>query len=637
MKHFYFQVFVSTKEFSGNGFKKFSYRNREGNHTTGDLSEKFISKIFQSNKPQLIVGHDFQRVLGLDSSSADQVDRWSCIGTPLIRNKKTIGAMILISQNHKLQYKRNDLAHFLTIAPQIATAIERKLSHEELKSAEEKFSKAFFSSPAWMIITLLETGEILEVNNAFLKATGYTRHDLIGQKDQDIKLWKNKQDKDKLAAWIIRHKTSKNLEVEMFHKNAETISTLCSGEILTINDQKCLLLAALDLSEIKNLEIQLQQAKKMESIGTLAGGIAHDFNNILFPIIGHTEVLIQDTPEDSPFRSNLDEIYTGAMRAKDLVQQMLTFSRQESLELTRIKIQPIIEEALKFIRSSIPTTIAIKKNINANRSIIKADPTQIHQIIMNLTTNAYHAMQETGGELKVSLKEIEISVYDLKPDIVPGIYVCLTVADTGIGMHKNLIQKIFDPFFTTKEQGTGMGLSVVHGIVKSIDGAIQVNSKPDKGTEFNVYFPLEKSDFDRPIVQTKEQIQGGSEQILIVDDDKSVIIIERQLLECLGYQVTSFHSSIEALEVFRSAPDKFNLVITDMTMPNMTGDILSAELRKIRSDIPILLCTGYGEIMSNERAASVGINGFLMKPIVIKKFSQKIREVLDKNNVGVAS
>jgi len=431
--------------------------------------------------------------------------------------------------------------------------------------------------------------------------------------------------------------TDKNLEVEMFHKNAETISTLCSGEILTINDQKCLLLAALDLSEIKNLEIQLQQAKKMESIGTLAGGIAHDFNNILFPIIGHTEVLIQDTPEDSPFRSNLDEIYTGAMRAKDLVQQMLTFSRQESLELTRIKIQPIIEEALKFIRSSIPTTIAIKKNINANRSIIKADPTQIHQIIMNLTTNAYHAMQETGGELKVSLKEIEISVYDLKPDIVPGIYVCLTVADTGIGMHKNLIQKIFDPFFTTKEQGTGMGLSVVHGIVKSIDGAIQVNSKPDKGTEFNVYFPLEKSDFDRPIVQTKEQIQGGSEQILIVDDDKSVIIIERQLLECLGYQVTSFHSSIEALEVFRSAPDKFNLVITDMTMPNMTGDILSAELRKIRSDIPILLCTGYGEIMSNERAASVGINGFLMKPIVIKKFSQKIREVLDKNNVGVAS
>jgi len=249
----------------------------------------------------------------------------------------------------------------------------------------------------------------------------------------------------------------------------------------------------------KQLEIQLQQARKMESIGILAGGIAHDFNNMLFPILGYTDLILADLPEDSPLRDNLKEVYASALRARDLVKQILTFSRQGTSELKLMKLQPIVKEALKLIRSLIPTTIDIKQDIRSDCGIIKADPTQIHQIVMNLTTNAYHAMEDNGGEMTVSLKKIELGKYDIiSPDMEPGVYACLTIADTGIGMDKDMIEKIFDPFFTTKEQGkgTGMGLSVVHGIVKKMGGAIQVYSKPGEGTTFHVYFPVEKEIWD---------------------------------------------------------------------------------------------------------------------------------------------
>ncbi|WP_442875423.1 hybrid sensor histidine kinase/response regulator [Desulfobacula sp.] len=372
----------------------------------------------------------------------------------------------------------------------------------------------------------------------------------------------------------------------------------------------------------------------MEAIGTLAGGIAHDFNNILFPILGYADMLIEDVPEDSPFLKGLNGIYTSALRASELVKQILTFSRQEGSELTLMKTQPIIKEALKLIRSTIPATIKIKHYIRADCNAIKADPTQIHQIVMNLATNAYHAMEKTGGELKVSLKEIELGEYDvITPDMIPGAYACLTIADTGKGMNKNLTEKIFDPFFTTKEigKGTGMGLSVVHGIVMSMNGAIQVYSEPGKGTQFHVYLPVEKNLSEKQVTHSKIEIQGGTERILLVDDEEEIIAMEKQILERLGYQVTSRTGSVEALETFWADPDKFDLVITDMAMPNMPGDKLATGLIEIRSDIPILVCTGFSETMSEEKAASLGIKGFLMKPIVKKDLARKIREVLDEN------
>ncbi len=400
------------------------------------------------------------------------------------------------------------------------------------------------------------------------------------------------------------------------------IGSRVSSEIVRIQAER----------EKAKLETKIQQSQKMEAIGTLAGGIAHDFNNILFPILGHTEMLLEDTPEDSPIRNSLNEIYAGSLRARDLAHQILSFSRQEKTGQKLMKVQPIIKEALKLIRSTIPATISINQNLESNCGAVKTDPTQIHQIVMNLATNAYHAMEETGGELKVTLKETELSSDDLiNPDMAPGLYACLSVSDTGMGIKKDVVNRIFEPFFTTKEKGkgTGMGLSVVHGIVKSMNGGIQVFSKPGQGTEFHVYLPVFKTDFEKQVAQTKELVVGGSERILLVDDESSIIEMEKQVLDRLGYKVTSRISSMEALEVFRADPGQYDLVITDMSMPKLSGDKLAIELIKIRPDIPVLLCTGFSENMTDEKVKSLGIKGLLMKPIVIKDLAKKIREVFD--------
>lgn len=389
--------------------------------------------------------------------------------------------------------------------------------------------------------------------------------------------------------------------------------------------------------EREKLQAQLNQAQKMESIGTLAGGIAHDFNNILFPIIGHSEILMDDVPKDSPLQESLKEIYTGALRAKDLVQQILAFARQEKNELRMMRMQPIIKEALKLIRSTIPTSIAISQNIQPVCGAVKADPTQIHQIVMNLATNAWHAMAENGGKLSVSLKQIELDEYNqVTPDMSPGLYACLTVADTGTGMDQELIHRIFDPFFTTKEKdkGTGMGLSVIHGIVKSMNGVIQVYSKLEKGSEFHIYLPVVETVSQTQKIKACKPIPGGMEKILLVDDESAIIALEKASLSRLGYQVTTCISSTEALEIFLSGPDQFDMVITDMAMPNLSGDRLAGELIKIRPDIPILLCTGFSDRLTDEKIKSLGIRGILFKPLVIKDFAEKIREVLDNTPTG---
>jgi PAS domain S-box-containing protein len=479
-------------------------------------------------------------------------------------------------------------------------------------------------------------GVVIYANPAFEKITGYSRKEAQGKNVSIVQ--SGKHDKSfyrELWGTISNGKTwfgrfiNKKKDGSRYIEDAN-ISPVFSDKGKIVN----YVAVKRDVTEKLKLEAQLQQALKMESIGTLAGGIAHDFNNILFPIVGYTEMLLKDIPENSPCKESLNQIYTSALRARSLVKQILTFSRQDSNELMLMKIQSIVTEALKLIRSTIPTTIEIKQDLNPDCGVIKADPTQIHQIVMNLATNAYHAMRDTGGELKVSLKEMEFKTLDLiNPNMAPGIYACLTVADTGVGMDKNLINKIFDPFFTTKAigKGTGMGLSVVHGIVTAMGGAIHVYSEPGKGTQFHVYLPVEKTLFEEQATTSKAQIQSGTEQILLVDDEEAILTMEKRMLARLGYQVTSHTGSLEALEAFRANSDKFDLVITDMAMPNMSGDKLSAELTKIRPDIPVLLCTGFSENMSEERAVSLGIKGFLYKPILMKDLSQKIREVLDKN------
>ena len=519
-----------------------------------------------------------------------------------------------------------------SIAIQEQTAKVRKQAEKELQASSERFYTVLDSIDATVYVSDMETYEILFMNKHMIESfgrnmTGEICWDAFRGGSGPCAHCTNDRliDKNGIPTGVYSWQ-NKNPVTNKWYNNYDRAINWTDGRLVRLQ-------IATDITGFKKMEAQLQQSQKMESIGTLAGGIAHDFNNILFPIIGHSEMMLEDIPEESPLRGGLNQIYTGAIRASELVKQILTFSRQESSELTLMKMQPIIKEALKLIRSSIPTTIEIKQNLQSDCGAIKADPTQMHQIVMNLATNAYHAMEDTGGILNIRLKKIELEEPDLlNPDIKPGAYACLSISDTGKGIDKELIEKIFDPFFTTKQtgKGTGMGLSVVYGIVKNMNGAIHVYSEPEKGTEFHVYLPLAETVKEQQAIHTTTVIQGGTEHILLVDDEKTIIEMEQNMLQRLGYKVTSRSSSIEALEAFRAAPDKFDMVITDMAMPKMSGDKLSVEINKIRPGIPVLLCTGFSETMSEEKATSLGINGFLFKPIVMKDLSYKIREVLDK-------
>ena len=338
-----------------------------------------------------------------------------------------------------------------------------------------------------------------------------------------------------------------------------------------------------------------------------------------------------DAEDGTLLHSNLREVIVAGNRAKDLVKQILAFSRQADRELKPVQVDLIVKEAVKLIRASLPSTIVIELNL-ASKSATLADPTQIHQVLMNLCTNAHHAMRENGGVLTVSLSDITIDAgfESRKLDIATGGYLCLQVKDTGHGMPEEVRARIFDPFFTTKERdkGTGMGLAVVHGIVKSHGGAISVHSKPGKGTSFAIYLPLIRAEVKKA-AKTGVKLPTGDECILFVDDEKTLVDLGRQMLERLGYRVECRTSSIEALELFKNRPDQFDLVITDMTMPNLTGDKLTRQIMNIRPDIPVILCTGFSEQIGEESAKALGIREFIFKPLVMDKLAGSVRKVLD--------
>ncbi len=395
-----------------------------------------------------------------------------------------------------------------------------------------------------------------------------------------------------------------------------------------------------DVTNEVHLKKQLQQAQKLEAIGTLAGGIAHDFNNILATIIGYAQLALLKTHEQSEIKNPLEQVLRAGDRARDLVQQILTFSRQSEQESKPVSITPIIKETLQFLRASLPTTISIIHDIQADYDIVISSPTQIQQVLMNLCTNAKQAMQPGGGTIEVCLKceEVPDGSFAGQVQLSPGSYLKLTVKDTGHGIEQDVLERIFDPFFTTKSpgEGTGLGLSVVHGIVKSIGGSISVSSKPGAGTVFTVHFPLADSASALPEKTMYDNIPGGDEQILMVDDEEEIVLMSREMLEYLGYRVTIRTSSVEALEVFRAQPGRFDLVITDQTMPNMTGTELARELMSLRSDIPIILCTGFSEVINESQALSLGIRAFLNKPLVMAEFSKTIRSVLDREDQEAA-
>jgi PAS domain S-box-containing protein len=515
---------------------------------------------------------------------------------------------------------------------------DRKQAEKALLS-EKLLSEEYINSLPGLFY-IFDDQRFIRWNSEWNRITGYSDEELASKYGTDFFEGEDRTLVGEEMLKVFREGTSE-VEAELVTKDGQRIPYYFTGLRKKLDGKDHLIGLGIDITERKNMEdekaiveAQLHQVQKMESIGTLAGGIAHDFNNVLYSIIGYTELTMDDIPEGSLAQKNLKEVFKGAMRAKDMVQQILAFSRKADTEKKPIKVQSVVKEALKLLRNSIPSTIELRQNIDANCGPIIADPTQIHQVVMNLATNAYQAMREKGGVLELTLMGEEISSDDSESylNLNPGTYLKLTVRDTGHGMDNVVIEKIFDPYFSTKGpgEGTGMGLAVVHGIVKDHGGDIEVYSKLGEGTTFSIYLPLVETKPIEPKAISLEPVPTGTERILFVDDEETIVLMTQQTLERLGYQVTPRTSGVEALEAFRTQPDNFDLVITDFTMPNMTGIELAPKLLEIRSDIPIIICTGFSEIIDKNRAQAIGIREYVMKPIAKEEVARTIRKVLDE-------
>jgi PAS domain S-box-containing protein len=503
------------------------------------------------------------------------------------------------------------------------------------KRAEEKYRSIFENAIEGIYQTTPE-GRFISVNPAFARTIGYDSPEEVLQTITDIsrQLYVNPEARTDLLRLLEEQDTVKEYETRFLRKDMSTAWVTLNVRTVRGSSGKLAYLegTAEDVTDRKALEARLIQAQKIEAIGTLAGGIAHDFNNILSAVIGYTE-MTKVKLEQPMLQGYLDQVLRACERARDLVGQILTFSRVTQQERKPIDIASLIEESLKLLRATIPSTITFHSQIYPGAYTVLADPTQIHQVLINLCTNAAHAMRERGGELGVCLDNVEITP-QMKPlhvDLNRGLYVKLTVSDTGTGIAPEVISRIFDPFFTTKKtgEGTGLGLSVAYGIVKGCGGSITVHSEPGAGSVFSVYLPA-ITNIAEVTPDNLEPIPGGTERVLFVDDEEILVIMWCDILENLGYTVTATTESTKALEIFLSRPDQFDLVITDMTMPGMTGIDLSKEILGLRPAIPIILCTGFSELITEEKAKALGIRGFAMKPLRLGNIAELIRKALDK-------
>ncbi len=501
------------------------------------------------------------------------------------------------------------------------------------RDAYEELEKTFDAIDG--IITIQDQDmRITRVNRATCETFNATMADLIGKYCYEVfrgttKPCEGCPEIKSLQDGILHHS-------EIEHTNLQKIFAVSAAPIVNDSGETTKLVHyAKDITESRRQEKQLRQAQKMEAVGTLAGGIAHDFNNILTAIIGFSELVLMRSSLNDEIGQDVNQIHQAGLRAKDLVQQILTFSRKGEQDFQPLQVQPVVKEALKLLRASIPATIAFKGDIAEGSALVIADPSQVHQVVMNLCTNAYHAMRDLGGILTVTLKSVELGEEDVreKRGVKPGSYQLLTVADTGKGIKKELHDRIFEPYFTTKEKGdgTGLGLSLVHGIVRSMGGAIAVESEEGQGTTFCVYLPVVS---DSEVAKKNEAAwQGrmpiGSERILLVDDEESIITMERRTLESLGYKVTAFYDPLEAREVFMAEPENFDLVISDMNMPHLSGLDLVEFMKGLRPDLPIIISTGFSDQIDTKTAQKYGVTTVMMKPVLLHELAQEVRLALD--------
>lgn len=585
------------------------------------LAEFFSRRIHATFEALGFITHDLSRRLANEGVAIDWPESNIKEAAQLVKNFQDM-AVSLSAQFVTIKERNESLKHLV----------------EELRESEARFSTMFRNHSAVMLLIEPEDGAIIDANHAAEIFYEYPLEKLTSMKIEDINMLppetienERKRAMSGLQDLFIFHHKKANGEIRNVEVHSTSISIHGSDILFSIiND----ITERKQAEEERNkLQAQLQHTRKLEAIGTLAGGIAHDFNNILGAIIGYAEIIQDDCPSGSATAHDIQQVLHASHRARELVKQILAFSKQAETSKLPMKPASIILETVKMLRSTLPATIDIRQSIDKDTGCILADPTQIHQILMNLSTNSFHAMEETGGTLSIALKRKELTPEDLKgrEHILSGSFIHLSVADSGSGIAPELQEKIFDPYFTTKEtgKGSGMGLAIVHGIVTSCDGYITCHSKRGEGTVFDVYLPVIAGD-ELSQMQREQPIQYGSEHILFIDDEEMLADMCKSMLERLGYRVTTRTNVFDAINTFHNQPDEFDMVITDQTMPGMTGSDLALRLLQIRPELPIILCTGFSTIISEETSKKLGIKGYAMKPLTKKDIAVLIRKVFDE-------
>jgi PAS domain S-box-containing protein len=528
----------------------------------------------------------------------------------------------------------------------VTDVTDRELADRQLRK-EKETAQTYLDIVGTIMVAIDRDRKVKLINRKGCEILGYDEKDIIGEdwfdtilpegiRDQvgdtfdqliagdlePVEYYENpvltKNGEERLIAW---HNTL------IIDDDGEIAGTMSSGADIT--DRR-------SAERVKiELEDQLRHSQRMETIGTLASGIAHDFNNILSPILGYTDMAIEDAGEDSQVRADLERVLEATHRAKELVEQILLFSKNVDREASPIHLHIIIREGLKFVRASLPTTIEIQQNVNIESGVVLANSSQIHQVLVNLCTNAAHAMRDSGGVLRVELEAIEVdtNLADAHANLHTGLYARLSVSDTGGGMDENTLERIFDPFFSTKEtdEATGLGLSVVHGIVMNHGGEIVVESERGAGTKVTVYLPHTEK-----VTEATAEIGDvtGDEHVLFVDDEKEIVKLGKRLLERKGYRVTTAANGEQALKLLRQSPDEFDVLVSDQTMPQKTGLALTQQAREIRRDLPVVLMTGYSDMITPEKLAELEVSGLIMKPLAGNKLGEAIRKALDHHFVS---
>lgn len=562
---------------------------------------------------------------------------------PLYAGTERTG-LLQLNDRRKERFSSGDIALCEQLAGYLAVALAKFDSEERLRDSEEHFKTMFEMASIGIVEIDPGTGLYTRVNQRMCDISGYSSTELLEMHIPQLTHPDDRErDKEQFQNLVTGKSEVYRLEKRYVRKDGGAVWVNVNGALIRdASGQPMRAVATIeDITERKRLEeeqaiveAQLRQAQKLEALGTLAGGVAHDFNNILGIIMGYTELSKMETNEDSPLGKKLQNVLNASTRAKELVKQILAFSRRSEHRMFLLQFDLIVKEAMKMLRPSLPSTIVIKTEV-VSKSAVFADPTQMHQVLMNLCTNAAHSMREKGGVLEVGLRDKVLKEEDIRPSdgLHPGRFVELTVTDTGHGIDPGIIDLIFDPFFTTKElgEGTGLGLSVVHGIVKNHEGTIKVESEVGKGTTFRVYLPAREAGDERKSEEFDGALPRGKERILVVDDEPLLADMVRMLLARLGYDAVARTSGADALETFRHQPEgkSFDLVITDMTMPHLTGKDIARELSTLGAEVPVILMTGFSEKMDAEKAQLLGMRGFLMKPVGLKDLAEQVRRVLD--------